>query len=296
MKKIIISLAALLLVSYAHNANAETKFKPGQTYSGFLTLEGYSKDIQVALPEGVWEVAVAKIADPKQNFTGAALYLFNSVDSKLKGIMTVFYLWQSSVSGWNAPLKTCGSDRNLYAKNDILYDRTQTDCWRIAALPLAAKKPGNGRNANDYMRSKGLSVPVLVPEVRYYKIDYDRYLSVRYIKIPEFYGIPKVEEAGSTTTNDYAPSRIGEYPKKKKFVDDLNKWAQEWDKKVELGFRGKLTEKDMGPVVAKEAPPQTTSDDDSIESKLKKLKTLVDKGLITSEDAAIKRKEILSKF
>ena len=84
MKKIIISLAALLLVSYAHNANAETKFKPGQTYSGFLTLDGDAKGMQVPLPDGVWEVAAAKTHDPKTNYTKVSVYLFNSVESNLK--------------------------------------------------------------------------------------------------------------------------------------------------------------------------------------------------------------------
>ena len=75
-------------------------------------------------------------------------------------------------------------------------------------------------------------------------------------------------EHADYSSSDYHPDRIGNYPKKKAFVEHVTAWSKAWKKAIDLGFAGKLTAARMaefaglhplpGPVVA---PPSSQNVD-----------------------------------
>ena len=280
---------------FANTALADTKFKVGQKYQNFIQLDNHSKNMQIPLPKGEWTVTAVDVKDP--NSRGTILiwvYLMNEIEKNLKGLIRFAYAYENYTSGWLAPHKFCGSNFNLFSKDNGSWNGTQSDCWRIRGITVTTKKEGGGRDSIEYMQNKGIALPVIAPIASYYRFNRSEFYIAEYIRNPEIYGIPKVENEGSGQTNDYAPDRIAEYPKKKAFIDKFVAWGKEWKKYVDLGFEGKLTAEMMGKsIVTKAEKPKSSGATHGVEAKLKKLKDLVDKGLITSEDAAAKRKEIL---
>jgi hypothetical protein len=292
MSRFAILLSAFILLTSP--LSAETKFKVGQTYSGFIQLDNDSKNMQIPLPEGRWNVAAVNSKDPSSRGTILVqVYLYNAVNNKLKGLMKFMYAYDNQTSGWKAPHKQCGSEYNLFSEDNGIYDGTQSDCWRIRGITVTTKKSGAARDSISYMQEKGFDVPVIAPLASYYRFNRDEFYIAEYIRNPEFYGVPKPVNAGSAQTNDYAPDRINQFPKKKAFIDEFIAWGKEWKKYTDLGFEGKLTENLMGKSVHTKAAPVSETNGTGIEAKLSKLKSLVEKGLISPEDAAAKRKEIL---
>jgi len=289
----ILSLLLFLIIAFPNNSFAETKFKLGQTYSGFIQLDGDSKDMQIPLPPGSWELSGLQVKDPtSQNTVFVVVYLHQEIDKKAKEFIRFQYAYENNSNGWKAPFKPCRNERNLFAEENAMYSGTQSDCWTVSASRVAATKAGAGRDQIKYLQSKNIKMPRVAPSATYFRFDRSEFYIVRYTRNPVFYGLADSTDTG-LHSNDYSQDRIGEFPKKKAFADEFINWAKSWKKYIDLGFEGKLTSEMMGKPIAKKAEPKKKSSGTGIEAKLKKLKSLVDKGLITPEDAAAKRKEIL---
>jgi hypothetical protein len=289
----ILSLLIILAFSFSNSSFAETKFKVGQSYSGFIQLDGDSKDMQVPLPDGSWEVASVQVKDPtSQETIFVIVYLTSIVDKKVKGFVKIQYAIENNSNGWKAPFKFCRQDRNLFAEENAMYNGTQVDCWIVNATRVATPKDGAGRDSIKFLQDKKIKLPRMAPSATYFRFDRSEFYIVRYTRNPVFYGLTDSTDTG-LHSNDYSKDRIGEFPKKKAFADEFINWAKSWKKYIDLGFKGKLTPEMMGKPIAKKAEPKKESSGTGVEAKLKKLKSLVDKGLITPEDAAAKRKEIL---
>ncbi len=236
-------LSFLVIISIIGTAFAETKFKVGQSYQNFIQLDNHSKDMQIPLPTGEWIVTAVDAKNPNSRGTVlVTVYLMNEVDKKISGLIRFRYAYENYTSGWIAPHKYCGSDYNLFAKDNGSWDGTQSNCWRIRGITITTKRPGGGRDSIKFMQSKGLKVPVVAPVASFFRFDRSKFYIAEYIKNPEFHGVPKVENDGSSQTNDYAPDRIEEYPKKKVFIDDFIKWGKNWKRYIDLGFEGKLAD------------------------------------------------------
>ena len=243
----VIAFTLLVFLVNTGAAQADTKFKVGQTYRNFIQLDEHSKDMQIPLPKGEWIVSAVDAKNP--NGRGTVLvrvYLMNEENNKLKGLVRFTYAPVNYSSGWRAPHKYCGSSYNLFSKDNGSWDGTQSDYWRIRGITVTSRKSGGGRDSIKYMQSKGLSVPIVAPIASFYRFNRSKFYIAEYIKNAEFYGIPKVVNDGTGQTNDYAPDRIAEYPKKKAFIDDFIKWGKKWKKYVDLGFEGKLTNEVLG--------------------------------------------------
>ncbi len=93
---------------------AETKFKVGQTYSGFIQLDNDSKDMQISLPKGDWIVSAVNTGSPNSSGTIlVTVHLMNAVNKRLKGAIYFRYAYLNHTSGWKAPTAECGSQYNF---------------------------------------------------------------------------------------------------------------------------------------------------------------------------------------
>lgn len=294
MKRFLTTLIVFMLL--IGTSKAETKFKVNQTYSGYIQLDNDSKGKQIPLPEGEWIVAAVDSKGPHSNGTELVqVFLINEVDKKLKGITRFTYAYRNYYSGWRGPHKQCGYGGNLHVKDNGMYDGTESDCWRVWGINMTTAKAGAPRESLDFMQSRGLAVPTQVIGVEYYRFKQSNFYVTGYFKNPEFDGISKPDSSDSKL-HDYKPDRIGQFPEKKAYVDKFIEWSVGWKKNIDLGFEGRLTEEIMGKSVARDAKSKMKNDSTDVEAKLLKLQSLLEKGLITPEDAAIKRKQILESF
>ena len=169
-----------------------------------------------------------------------------------------------------------------------------------------------------YAQSLGIKVPANTVSTRYYRANYGRQFRIGYYVNPEMAGLGPPEHA-DYSSSDYHPDRIGNYPRKKAFIEHVKKWSKTWKKAVDLGFAGELTAARMaefaelhplpGPVAAAPQPRnvertagRTVMDNAkpagaaSVEDRLRRIKRLLDEDLITADEAAALRREALKDF
>ena len=120
------------------------------------------------------------------------------------------------------------------------YDNTQTDCWGVS-FRRGTSRPGSpGARSDEYLNNLGVKLPITMLYVEYSRADYAETLRIRYAFNPEFEGISPPENTGSFSSVDYHPRRIGNYPKKKAYMEKTIEWGKAWKPRVDAGFKGKL--------------------------------------------------------
>jgi hypothetical protein len=293
-----VTLAVVLLPSISH---AEHPIKVGQKYSGMVPLHiKNGNDQQIPLPDGEWVVTATTGFDAQRSSAGTSLpssgtklstiYLANIVDGKLKAGIRFRYTSVNYSSGWSVP-KFCRRDNLNYDEVASAYDGTQTDCWGVTYIRGASKPGSPGAQSVEYINNLGVKMPIVLSYIEFNMADNSEFLIVGYAFNPEYEGISPPENMGSFRTVDYHPSRIGNYPAKKAYMDKMNEWGKKWKPKVEKGFKGQYT---ASVVMPKPNDGSTTEANSSIEEKLQKIKNLENKGLISKDEAAKKRQEIMN--
>ena len=253
MRGLLFFISTFLIMTGA--LKAENQFKLGQHYQNILTLNiKNSSDQQFPLPAGKWVVTATSGEDARRSISGtqassgtklAMVYLANIEDGKLKAAIRIRYTVENYSSGWSVPTFCSRNNLNFDGVKSA-YDGTQTDCWGVS-YARGASKPGTpGARSIKYLQDLGVKIPIVVVYSQHYLADMSEYLAVGYLFNPEFEGISRPENAGSFRTVDYHPTRIGNYPEKKAYVEKIVNWSKKWKKYIYQGFRGKLTLEQMG--------------------------------------------------
>lgn len=239
-------------------------FRIGQTYEAFAPIFDGSDYMQIPLPAGAWQVFGVKESQSRTGVsTFATVYLLQIVGKRPVSVLIVGYPVINRSSGWNVP-SWCTRGRKHHFEGKAMYAGTQIDCWGVAHAEMTkAKEDSPASQLVRYAQSLGIRVPANTVYAQYTRADYGRYFRVAYYVNPEMAGLGPPEHA-DYSSSDYHPDRIGNYPKKKAFVEHVTAWSKAWKKAIDLGFAGKLTAARMaefaelhplpGPVAAPPSP------------------------------------------
>ncbi|MDH5747849.1 MAG: hypothetical protein OEY85_00915 [Rhodospirillales bacterium] len=227
-------------------ANAESQFKVGQKYSGLIQLQKNGRSMQIPLPQGEWVVSgLEEKQSPtsKSNMVKVYLFNFDKIRKIVKGVIVFWFPNENFSLGWAAD-KWCNRKNHLYKKVKNNYASTNIDCWGVHFARMTSSKYQAAIDSLAYAHSNGYKVPINTVFARFKKVEYAETLQISYYFNPEVEGISSPEYS-DTNNSDYHPTRIGQYPDKKKYVDKIVDWAKNWNKFVDLGFEGKLTASQM---------------------------------------------------
>ena len=236
--RFVFALMASVLVSSA--AYAETPIKAGDKFSGHVPLkvEG-AKDQQLPLPDGEWVVTATHRSNLQSGTVLSTVYMANVVDGKLAAAVRFRYAAENRSTGWKVS-RICSRKSLNHREIAAAYDGTQTDCWGVS-FTRGTSRPGSpGAKSDEYLNNLGVKLPIAMLYVEYSRADYAELLRIRYTFNPEFGGISPPENTRSFRDVDYHPARIGNYPKKKAYMDKIIEWGKAWKPKVDAGFKGKL--------------------------------------------------------
>lgn len=288
----------------------DTSFRIGQTYEKLLPLNSAGSVMQVPLPPGKWTILAVDEKAPVRNGTRmAALYLFNNVGEVTVGAAVVAFPFKNAYSGWLVP-RWCRNTITHHFEGKALFDGTQTDCWGVSHAEMTTRNTtGAASQAVKYAQALGFKIPANSIYSRFNRADYGKYLVTSYYYNPEAFGMAPPQHADHRTS-DYHPDRIGNYPKKKVLVDHFVAWSKEWKNAVDLGFSGGLTAATMDkfsklkplpgkivqPVAGSAGTASAVKPTASIKDRLRRIKTLLDEGLISDDEAQAMRKRVLKDF
>ena len=236
--KFVFALMASALISSA--AYAEHPIKVGDKFSGHVPLhvEG-AKDQQVPLPEGEWIVTATHRSNISSGTVLSTVYMANVAEGKLSATVKFRYAAENRLTGWRVP-RFCSRKGLNHLDVAAAYDNTQTDCWGVS-FTRGTSRPGSpGAKSDEFLKNLGVKLPIVLPYVEYFRADYSEGLNIRYAFNPEFEGISPPENTGSFRDVDYHPTRIGNYLKKKAFMEKTIEWGKTWKSKVDAGFKNKL--------------------------------------------------------
>ena len=216
-------------------------FRIGQIYEAFAQIFDGSDHMQIPLPAGAWHVIGVKETRSSSGVTTlATVYLVQTADKRLVSVVIISYPVVNRSRGWRVP-PWCESGRKHHFEGKAMYAGTQTDCWGVAHAEMTkADEKNPASQVVRYAQSLGIKVPANTVSTRYYRADYGRQFGIGYYVNPEMAGLGPPEHA-DYSSSDYHPDRIGNYPRKKAFVEHFTEWSKTWKKAVDLGFAGELT-------------------------------------------------------
>ncbi len=239
-------------------------FRIGQIYEAFAQIFDGSDHMQIPLPAGVWHVIGVKEAGSTSGIsTLATVYLLQTADKRMVSVAIIGYPVVNRSQGWRVP-SWCTRGRKHHFEGRAMHAGTQIDCWGVAHAEMTkAKETSSASQVVRYAQSLGIKVPANTVSTQYVRANYGRYFRVAYYVNPEMAGLGPPEHA-DLSSSDYHPDRIGNYPKKKAFIEHVKKWSKTWKKAIDLGFAGELDAARMaefaelhpltGPVAAPPSP------------------------------------------
>ena len=219
----------------------ESPFRIGQTYEAIAPIFDGSDQMQIPLPAGAWQViGVKERKSPTGGSTFATVYLVRTADKRLVSVVIIGYPVINRFRGWRVP-SWCERGRKHHFEGKAMYAGTQIDCWGVSHAEMTkGDEKSSASQVVRYAQSLGIKVPANTVSAQYVRANYGRYFRVAYYVNPEMAGLGPPEHADHSSS-DYHPDRIGNYPRKKAFVEHFTEWSKAWKKAVDLGFAGELT-------------------------------------------------------
>lgn len=257
--------------------------------------------IKVPMPTGPWTVISATQSPNNNGQTVGTIYLAQILSGKFIGYAMISSNADLSRTGW-VTLQECRRTDMLFVEHAA--DSSLTEgCWWINHIRMAGENESNeGRRIFSFAAEEHSRVPLNLIEVGTRITDRSTFLTARWRFNPELDGIapPKSE---LWVTSEFNKNQIMHYPERVRYVEKLKEFGREWYPLVRKGFAGKLPEIAQYPsphsdvVEALASPsnaPVTVADQPTVEERLKRLKSLLDKGLISESEYDQKRHDILS--
>ena len=301
----LLSLGSVLLLlagcGVTTRGDFEKQFSVSQSVSSPLVIAKK----QIPLPDGKWVVASQGTTTTSLSTPIAGLILVNMDRSAEAVAVEVYTNIEPSISttGWN-PLKACGRKDMISPSPKSSFSAGDEECWFInhnkfirssKTTPMARLRNA----AFDFAHLKNLELPNTGIYTGYRIADGSDYVTIRYYFNPEAKGLSP-DNAGSWSGSNWHRDRLVRDSKRVAYIDNQKKWSALWLKKVKTGFNGKLQKpaglyplkKSVEPTRKKSAKPTNWT----TEARLKKLKDLRDKNLITPEEYQNRRRAILEQL
>ena len=289
----VIIIAAMLL-STAVPSLAQERLIVGNSYSGNVKLSSPNNGIYLALPEGTW--ILTSLEETRTNpgnspFINGRLVSMDDQKRVLGAASFSAGNMTNSNSRWNVPSFCDRKDIFFLAAPDKMSGR-KIRCWGVNHIGMT---PGSkdGKYVTDFYQwvaKNTVGMPKTMIAVDFYRASEAKYLHTRYFRNPELDGFPHPHVSAWRESEWHKDSVVGDQ-KRLSYLEGVKAWGEQWLPTFEAAFNGRpISQPKATPVAAPISNSQA-----SMERRLEELKSLFDKKLITGEEYAEKRKDMVNK-
>lgn len=289
---------------------AAQPWEPGREFVGSLKVDR----VVIPLPEGTWVVAGNQIWRNDANTPLLNIWLVQIDEGVMRGVIWGWVSTEYAGRGY-AISETCNRTNMHFIEKFANYDGKEQDCYWINHWRMTLSNPNKADlQARRYIESQGVRFPGAMLSAGYRFADRGRYMELNYAFNPELTGFPPAKRI-DWDVSDWHPDNIITDQNRKAYIQSLIDWATEVYPTVKAGFKGNTVESKLPSIIIKldsvemsaplvptlEGQESTTvvpeSVDEkykSVEDRLRELKSLQTRGLISDEEAADKRIQILN--
>jgi hypothetical protein len=243
----------------------------------------------VPLPKGEWEVSYIRhrtTNNTNQGMVDIGLGLIE--DNFLKIAIEITSVTSSTQTRWTD--EPCKIDPVFY-KNDYGTRLWQQKCLTLNATTFLQNNNQPTRDAIDKLVQRGIKNDFNAVRFVYTRYgDLGKLLIYRIFYFPSVYKLENPVQ-GNLNASPWYPARVAQDPEKSKFMDELVKYSEAFVDEINSYYEGKgqlagTTAFSYPPVkqAILAAPAPVNAPIEDLESKLKKLLSLRDSGLITPQE------------
>lgn len=306
--KLIFFLALPVFSAFSQDLYISTKAGPFTPFQQ-IRPSNHIRDYPIPYIGGNWNLVGLNTSESTGAFSGIPLsstYLVDVRDGKFFASVNIQANLEErgGASDWtDEPCK----------RDDMLWKRStggkfsRINCAAINHLTNFYIDPtGNFQNHQVVLKAQSIELPQVVIAVHFTRFDNrGRRLRYEFNFNPELMGIEKTQNT-NWNQSPWHKNYISKDPRRAEFIDSLTKWATDFQNKMEAAFEKRkdvfLSVPPMASYLSMIELPKdkiTNSNSNSnsnsnIESKIRLLKELVDKKLITEQQFEIQVKELLS--
>ena len=229
MKKIVLGLVLSLLwskVSYA--ASKYYNFSEGDTVENQLVF-GKKSNIKIPLPDGKWEIGAIVTKRTKNTRTKVhEVALFQFKDNTYKSAAVIKVSERIRDGKWNVP-KWCKRNNVFFIKKKISGDNY--NCWYVNHFrtSMSHKAKGIDKKIVAYLVNKRIKIPDIAIFSQHSSVRKSKgvWIFMQYFTNPELEGMePPI--GLNWDTSEYQKTKVFNYPKKEKFLNDYIKRSAQW--------------------------------------------------------------------
>jgi len=245
----------------------------------------------IPLPEGTWIVAGNHIWRNNLNTPSLYILLVQMDEGMVRGAIRGRVSEEYNSNGYVAS-KDCERRDMHFVQKFANYIAKEQDCYWLDHWQIPLDKPNKSDlQARKYVESQGARFPAVMLAAGYRFADRGRIMEFNYLFNPELAGFPPAMQT-TWAKSDWHRDSIETDLDRTMYVQTLIDWAAEAYPTVKAGFKGKKLEIPL-PSIGVGMPVSLHYEKKSVEDRLRELKSLQDKGLISDEEASKKRKQIL---
>ena len=227
-----VAIAIVAAISTAR-AGDLMSLKPGMETEGVASIGGK----QLPLPEGRWEVVMSE-ADRRGAGKAGNAFLVRKAEGRLAAYLFVrTTLETGSGNGWKRP-GWCDRRNVHHNGSDNYYNKDDAFCWTLIQRVFTNKvgRIGFYNRMKDYLRKHG-ATSTLVGNM-FWRNDSHDFMLVAHFVDPAVYGFPP-ERGKRWAESEWHVSAVGEGTPRRRFVDAVKAFGQEYRKAVHDGFRNR---------------------------------------------------------
>lgn len=256
-------------------------------------------DTQVPLPPGDWIVVSRSLGDARTgpgNTLGIQIVTVNLAQLEngrvARLIKAITNRGNASAAGWARDRTICDRSDLYHAQSDKNYNSLEVDCWTVTHVVMTLPNNAIEADAQLFQWSDDKGRPGTMVGNRFFVVRGSTFLNVSYYENPELKGFEGTEVPFAS--NPWHKDFLRGDRRKIDYLDQAKKDGEQLFALVKFGVMRRLPVS-TGPATrpsAQQAPaggPATQA----VEQRLQTLKDLVQRGLITEEEAANRRAAIL---
>jgi hypothetical protein len=308
--KLLSALLVIVLSFYTNFAIAGSDLSVGSTHKGFININYISEKRKIPLPEGTWEVYASELNRNNVN-TPLRNLLLLKIEKKVVAVAIKLTFTELLQNNGYVRSRMCDREDVHYEKVYANYDGGEQDCELVLNYRYTFQGSKNDwENAvGDLLIKKGFSWPHHAVASYNRFADRNGFIDLGYLFSPSAFGFERFARthwAGSP----WHPDSTAEFPERLKFVNAVIEWTKASHSILKGAFKNKLVNNNKlpkflyrditkTPVSTGELKPKTelnkggVETGDSAKSRLSKIKSLLERGLITKDEATKRRKLII---
>lgn len=288
--------------------SAAKDYPIGTVFNDIAEFDFPGTRLKVPLPPGSWKlVSISIYRTNTSNVELRSHFLVRHDRYMVTGLMRIIVPTESVEYAWTTT-RDCSEKRKRIAWyfHEDTYEKHE-DCNVLYPSRGPRRSLKGWQKTFKYIRQSGLFMPRAFVGGRFTRSEREDYLRIGLWLTPEHYGFPR-QGWYSRSSNPWNINNIDAFPKKKAFMEKARVWAKSWKGLVDKGFKNELLRAEVLahpkidgsfnriPKKAPETIQHLTTTGSGAEAKLKKLKSLLEKKLITPEEYRAQRKKILDQL